>query len=569
MTSGSGPSSASEVSVGQDPARCTLGHFLTDLAARHGEREALVFEGRRIRYGELHAEAVQLARCLVGAGVVKGARVAVLMANRPEWVTAAFAVGMIGGVFVPLNTFATPRERDHMLRHSDSTLLLMQPSLLRRSYADELIEGHPEIGDAAPGQIRCRALPQLRSVFALEPELSRGGIQSWKELQQQGDGVSEELVLELCSEVHPSDPGVMIYTSGSTALPKGVLHRQRAPVIQSWRFAEQLLLQPEDRVWSAQPLFWSAGFCMTLGATLASGATLLMQETFEAGRALEILESERATVAHAWAHQQEALGSHPSAHERDLSSLRKVNADSPLFELAGLSQNVWGPEGSYGLSETFTICSSIPSDAPLAQRRETSGRPLPGMTFRICDPHTGEPVEPGAPGEITVKGVNLMLGYHKVDPESALDADGYFHTSDGGWLDDAGSLHWSGRIGDLIKTAGANVSPREIEQALAPYHVLKAAQVVGVPHPTLGEAIILCAVLAEGASPDEDAVREYLRDKIAGYKLPRRTLFFDEAELELTGNQKIRVEPLRQAALQRLEAEGSEIAGHRYAPNDA
>ena len=161
VNDGSGPSDPSEVSVGQDPARLTLGHFLSDVAARHADRDALVFEGRRIRYDELHAEAVQLARCLVGAGVVKGARVAVLMPNRPEWVTAAFAVGMIGGVLVPLNTFATPRERDHMLRHSDATLLLMQASLLRRRYADELIEGHPEIAEAAPGQIRCRALPQL------------------------------------------------------------------------------------------------------------------------------------------------------------------------------------------------------------------------------------------------------------------------------------------------------------------------------------------------------------------------------------------------------------------------
>jgi acyl-CoA synthetase (AMP-forming)/AMP-acid ligase II len=327
-----------------------------------------------------------------------------------------------------------------------------------------------------------------------------------------------------------------------------------------------MLLEAGDRVWSAQPFFWTAGMAMTLGATLAAGATLLLQEYFEPGRALEMLESERATAAHAWAHQQQALVEHPSAPQRDLRHLRKISAGSPLRAIAGLTGNTWGSESSYGLSETFTICASIPFDAPAALRQGTSGRPLPGMQFRILDPETGEVLPQGKQGEIAIKGFLMMLGYYKVDPEHVFDADGYFHTSDGGWIDDQGYLHWTGRIGDLIKTGGANVSPREIERALEDFRGLLAAQAVGVPHPTLGEAIVVCAVAAEGASPDEAGVREHLRGKLASYKLPRRVLFFAPGELELTGNQKIRVGPLREAALARLEAERAEIVGHRYQP---
>ena len=557
----------SDVTVGQNPSRLTLGRFLEDVTARYGSRAAVAFEGGRWTFAQVHAQAVRLARGLVGAGVSKGARVALLMSNRPEWITSAYAVGMLGGVLVPVNTFATRDERDHILRHSDASVLLLQPSLLRHGYLEELLAAHPEIRSATPGAVRSRSLPQLRSVFVLSDEgPSGGGVQGWKELEALGEDVPEELIHELCSEVHPSDDAVIIYTSGSTALPKGVAHRQRTPVIQAYRFAEQFRLEPTDRVWSAQPFFWSAGMAMTLGGTFAAGAMLILQEHFEPGQALELLERERATLAHAWAHQHMALGEHPSARKRDLSSLRVVTPTSPLFELAGLKEDRWDPGASYGLSETFTICSCIPADSPLELRERTSGRPLPGVQIRIADPETGAPLPVGEHGEICVKGVTLMSGYHKVSPEEVFDSDGYFHTKDGGSLDSDGYLHWTGRLGDLIKTGGANVSPREIELALDDNHELHAAQAVGVPHPTLGEVIIVCAVSAEGAHPTEEGVREFLRGKLASYKLPRRTFFFTPDQLELTGNQKIRLEPLRQAALARLEAEGALIAGHRYEP---
>ena len=571
---------ASGAELGGDPRRLTLGRFLIDVADAYAEREAVVFEGRRLRYAEIRSEAIELARALVGAGVVKGTRVALLMPNRPEWITAAFAVGMVGGAAVPVSTLATPAERDHILRHSDAAFLLVQPSLLSRNYLDELASRHPEIADAAPGRIRCRALPQLRSIFALHgsPHRARdgalhaslhgsegGAVHSWDELLGLGSDVPRELIDELNDEVEPSDDAFVIYTSGSTALPKGVVHRHRAAVTQFWRFAEQFRLDDDERVYSAQPFFWTAGISMTLGCTFASGGTLLLQQVFEPGAALDLIESERATVAFAWAHQSHALAEHPTAKDRDLQCLRKVSSDSPLGKLAGVDHKDWSPNASFGLTETFTLCASIPSDSDPALRNSTHGRPLPGMELRIVDPNSGAVLPDGEAGEIEVRGVTLMRGYHKVDLDAVLGRDGYFATNDGGHFDEKGYLHWTGRLGDLIKTGGANVSPAEIERLLDRRGDLHTARAVGVPHPTLGEIVVICAIPAPDANPDEAELRAFMKEHLSAYKLPRRILFFAEADLDLTGNSKIRLEPLRKAALARLEAEGAEIVGHRYA----
>ena len=557
-----------ELRLQPDPSRYCAPRFLEDVAARGGDRTAIRFEERDLSYRELEHQARALARGLVAAGVAKGSRVAVWMANRPEWVVASFAVGIAGGVLIPVNTFATPDERDYILRHSDASLLLLQRVLLKRDLLAELRTSHPELSKAAPGALRLPSLPCLRGVVALGGE-SAGAVQSWDDLLAAGQGVPDVLLDALAAEVTPADDGVVIYTSGTTAHPKGVLHFQRAPVIQSWRFAEYMALEPDDVVWTAQPFFWTAGIDHVPGRHPGRG-----REARAAGdlRARGRPGADRArsapppctpgpTRTRPW----------PSTRRpgrRDLSRVRKIEFSSPLAPLAGLEKDVWGTYGSYGLSETFTLASALPASASCELRRDTSGIPLPGMSIRIVDPETGVALAAGEKGEITVRGATLMRGYYKVAPEIPFDADGYFHTQDGGWLDADGYLHWTGRLSNLIKTGGANVSPLEIESALPKSPDLRVGLAVGVPHPVLGEAIVLCAVRADGASFDDSAreaeIRAALRGRVAAYKVPRRVLFFDPDELDYTANQKIQVGPLREAALARLQREGAEIEGFRY-----
>lgn len=548
-----------------DPSRWTLPRFLDDVVTRHGARPALRFEGETWTYDDLDAATRSLARGLVGAGVGKGARVGLLVANRPEWVIGCFAAARLGAVVVPVSTLATADERDYVLRHADVSLLLLQRTLKSRDYLDELQDRHPELASCAPGRIRCAALPSLRRLVCTGSERVPDAAESWREIEELGDDVPDALVDALSDEVTPCDDGMLIYTSGTTAHPKGVLHRQRAAVIQSWRFAELLGLRAPDRVFTAQPFFWTAGIAMSLGATLAAGGCLLLQEAFEPAGALAMIEAERATVVTAFPHQEKAMGEHPSATARDLSSIRLSRFSSPLAKLAGITEDAWGIDASYGLSETFTIAAMLPADTPSEIRRGSSGKALPGTEIRIVDPETGAPLPVAAPGEIAVRGATLMRGYAKVDPAHVFDAEGFFHTQDGGSLDVTGHLHWTGRLSGLIKTGGANVSPIEIERALAHYPGLKLTAAVGVPHPSLGEIVVLCVVPTEGArAPVESEIQAFLRERLAIYKVPRCVLVFAAGDLAFTANQKVQLAPLREAAERRLAAAGAEIAGHRY-----
>ncbi|HEY8122382.1 MAG TPA: class I adenylate-forming enzyme family protein [Myxococcota bacterium] len=528
-----------------DASRLTLPRFLDDIAARHGERVALRFEGCDLSYAQLRAEARAVARGLVAAGIARGEHVAVLFANRPEWAICALGAALAGAVVVPLSTFATPAERAFLLAHSDAVALLYQRALLARDFAAEL--------RAAPRPARLRLL-------------ACWGEQAFP--RAAGANVALEAELEArAASVAPSDPGLLLYTSGTTAEPKGVLHPQRAPVIQSWRFAELMDLTPDDRVLSAQPLFWTAGIAMSLGATLAAGATLLLQESFEPGAALALIERERATTLHAWPHQEQAMAAHPEAVRRDLASLRKLEFTSALAAHARLERDEWGIYASFGATESFTLASALPARAPAAQRRASHGAPLPGNELRILHPETGAQLGAGCEGEIALRGPTLMIGYWKQPRAAAFDTEGFWHSGDTGWLDARGRLHWRGRASGMIKTGGANVSPLEVEAALAAFPGVKSAHALGVPHPALGEALVLCVVLS-AESPrgaiSLDAVREFLRPQLAGYKLPRALLAFAAREVAYTGSQKVALAALRERALERLAAEGTEIAGHRY-----
>jgi fatty-acyl-CoA synthase len=553
-----------ELALCPDESRLTMAAFIRDAAARHGERVALRFEGRSWTFAQLGREVARAARGLVGAGVVKGARVGVWMANRPEWVIASYAAARVGAVLVPLNTFATAEERDYILRHGDVSTLLMQPGLLRHDYLGDLLRDHPELERGSPGRLRIRALPSLRRVFCLGVASARGAVEPWSELEHLGHDVPEALVDALSDEVTPSDEGVIIYTSGTTSHPKGVLHMTRAPVINGYRFGELMALTPADRSVTAQPFFWTAGMCHSLGSHLATGATLIIDETFEPGRALQRAAEEKATMIIAWPHQEKAMAEHPLARTLDLSSVTKLEFGSPLARAIGIEKDEWGIYASFGMSETFTYASAYGAFEPPERRRGNSGRPLPGMSIKIVDPETGAELGPEERGEIIVKGVTFMRGYYKVEPEKYLDPHGYLHTQDGGYLTRAGELRWTGRLSNMIKTGGANVSPLEIENALAGCPGVSVGVAVGIPHPSLGEIVVLGAVPAPGERIDEERVRAWLRERLAAYKVPRRVFAFERAELDFTGTQKVQVDPLRSKILERLRAEGADIGGHRY-----
>jgi acyl-CoA synthetase (AMP-forming)/AMP-acid ligase II len=255
----------------------------------------------------------------------------------------------------------------------------------------------------------------------------------------------------------------------------------------------------------------------------------------------------------AWPHQWAQLESAPNWSRVDLSAMRFADRRSPFARHPTVHADYSEPGHAYGNTETFTLTTCFPANTPPEVTANSSGEALPGVTVKIVAPFTGAVVPRGEHGEICVKGPTLMLGYLGTPLAETLDAEGFFHTGDGGHLDDAGRLFWQGRLTDIIKTGGANVSPREVDEALAGLPGVKVAQTVGVPHETLGEVVVACVVPHHGASLDGAQIRGFLRQRLASYKVPRHVLFFAEEEIALTGSAKIRSADLRELAAKRLQ----------------
>jgi fatty-acyl-CoA synthase len=546
----SGPPLSAEPGLGP----LTLPGFLREVTAAYGGREALVLRAAqdvtRWTYTELWERAIEVARALRACGVGKDGRVGVLMTNRPEWIAAVFGASLAGGVAVTLSTFSTPAELDYLLQVSGVSVLLFERQVLRKDFAAVLREMEPEIGTAAPGALQSASYPFLRRLAMIGEPAPGGCIETWDAFLARGHGEPRELVEATAAGVRPSDAAVLFFSSGSTSRPKGILSAHRGTAIQLWRFRRMYEVGPDDHVrgWTANGLFWSGNFGMAFGTTLASGGALVLQQAFNAAEALDLMQAERVNCPLAWPHQWAQLESAPNWERADLSSMRFVDFNTPIARHPSVSCKWFEPGHAYGNTETFTITTCFPASTPPEVIAGSSGEALPGVTLKIVDPLTGAVVPRGERGEICVKGPTLMLGYIGTPLDETLDAEGFFRTGDGGYLDDEGRLFWEGRLTDIIKTGGANVSPRGVDEALAAYPGVKVAQTVGVPHETLGEVVVACVVPHEGASLEAEAIREFLRERLASHKVPRQVLFFREDEITLTGSAKIKSSDLRELA---------------------
>jgi fatty-acyl-CoA synthase len=526
----------------------TIPGYLREVTNRFGPREALVLRAGtqtlRWTYTQLWDRSTEIARALLAAGAGKDSRVGVLMSNRPEFVAAAFGIALAGAVTVVLSTFSTAHELEHLLKISGISILLYEPRVSRKDFDAVLAEVEPAINTRRP--LWSARFPFLRTVVSLEQE-------SWSQFLRGGQSLPPALMEAAAALVKPSDAAIVFFSSGTTGLPKGILHSQRAAAIQWWRWPRVLGVTGETRCWTANGFFWSGQFSMILGCGLSCGGTVVLQPTFEPEEALELMQQERVTIPLAWPHQWAKLEAAANWQTVDLGSLRYVDPRSPLARHPTVkTTNHWYETPAYGATETFTIVAACPGFQPGPGREHLQGPVLPANTVKIIDPFSGAIVPRGARGEIAVKGPTLMLGYLGIPRDETLDAEGFFRTGDGGYLDESGQLFWEGRLSDIIKTGGANVSPREIDSLLAAHPGIKLSRTVGIPHETLGEMVVACLVLHDGATLDETQIRNFLRERLASYKVPRRVLFFAPGEIAMTGSDKVKADELIRRAAARL-----------------
>jgi len=499
-------------------APTTLSELLQDVASEHGPHEALISRRGRVTYAALAAKAEVLAGGLAARGVAPGTHVALLAPNWPEWMALAFAVWRTGAVLVPINTLYRARELAHALCHADVTHLVAARRFLKHDYEAALAESGVSLAD----------------VVWLDPPASDAAV-DLSSLSEAGSTPDR---------ARSDAPATILFTSGSTAAPKGVVHTHAALARAALEDAAVLGIGPDDRTWGYLPFFFAGGLVAVALATLARGAAVVLQEVFEPGDTLGLLRDERVSVFFAWPHQAEALSQHPDFDRGALALSKGVGANTRWAE------SIYGPEhnavGSYGMTETPPLCTAWSWDAPQERRTGSHGPPVGSREVRIVDPATGDALPRGEVGEIVVRGPTVMQGYYKEDPAACFDAEHFFHTGDLGRLDSDGALHFVGRVKDVIKTAGANVAAAEVEAVLAEHPAVGAAYVVGVPDPARGENV--AAFVVPNRAVDGEALLAHCRERLASYKVPRHLWLRDESNLPLMGSGKADKVALRDEA---------------------
>jgi fatty-acyl-CoA synthase len=517
------------------PSGRTLGALLDEMAAAHPAAEAVVFQGQRLTYAELRERTETLARALLAIGVERGDRVALLLPNRPEWLIGAFAAARVGAVTVAVSTFSTPREIAWTLEHAQPRVLITMEAFRGRPY----LEVVAELGGC---------LPELRAVVSVEGRRPEG-VYAWDALLARAGEARGTALAAAESAVTPADVAFVLYTSGSTATPKGVMLAHGALIANGFDIGERMRLTSADRLWLAVPLFWSFGSANALPAILTHGGTLVLQESFEPGEALALLDGERCSVYYGMANMARALLEHPDRARYRLASMRTGLTIGLPEDVQMTMEAVNALElcNGDGITETYGNCAVTDAHDPLEQRLTTQGRPLPGMRIRAVDQATGRPLPPGEVGELRVRG-HLTPGYYR-EPEqtrAAFDAEGWLLTGDLGLLDEDGRVCFRGRLKELIKTGGANVAPLEVEAVLMAHAAVKQAYVVGVPDPARGEVGVAAVELREGAAATAEALTAYCRERLASYKVPARIVFRKADEFPRTATGKVLKPRLRE-----------------------
>jgi acyl-CoA synthetase (AMP-forming)/AMP-acid ligase II len=342
------------------------------------------------------------------------------------------------------------------------------------------------------------------------------------------------------TEVRPADDLVLVTTSGTTALPKSVAHTHGSLVRHAYILAHHRGVTAADRIYSPMPFFWVGGLTMVVLQALSTGAAVLAQDVFEPGSTLALLERERATYVSCWAQASQAMADHPDFAKRDLSSVRGGTMLQALPPERRPSEPELTPN-LLGMTETGGPHTMVEvPDTPLpTERRGSFGIPLPGVVqHRIVD-ESGIKAAPGQHGEIQVRGQILMNGIYKQERHEVFGPDGWYSTGDRGWFDDAGHLHFTGRANALIKTAGSNVSPAEVESVLDATPGVLHSFVVALPHPVRGEVVAAAVVPSHGAQLSAEALVAYARRNLSSFKVPTVIGVLTESEVPMLPTGKV------------------------------
>ncbi|MFC5748456.1 AMP-binding protein [Actinomadura rugatobispora] len=518
----------------------TLGD-LVDEQAERTDGDALVIREDRLTYPELAAETDRFAAGLHALGIRYGDKVGILMPNSPDYVAALVGAAKLGAVAVPINGRFKVHELAHVISHADLALLVVSSDPDGVDYTALVSEVLPGLADGEPGRLTLPEVPALRVVVDLQGSMP--GSLGRPEFDAAAASVTREEVKLLQQRVRVRDAALLMYTSGTTARPKGCLLSHEAVVRQAEAVARtRFMLTPDDALWDPLPMFHCGGIVPMLGC-FSTGAKYCHPGFFTPAETLKSIQTERCTVLYpAFETIWLAVLDHPDFPSTDLSAVRLIQNIATPERLAQFEARM--PQArqvsSYGSTECATNLTLTLPDDPYEIRMRTLGRPVGGMEIKIVDPESHRDLPEGAMGELCFRGYSMFDGYYK-DPEqtaAAIDAEGWFHTGDRAMLVDGGNLVYGGRIKDMLKVGGENVAAVEIEDYLVSHPAVGIAQVVGAPDARYQEVPAAFIQPVPGASLTETEIVRFCRGSIASYKIPRYVRFVTEWPMSGTKIQK-------------------------------
>jgi fatty-acyl-CoA synthase len=516
------------------PYSRTMFDLLREQAERQPQRVAVVCGERSVSYADLAEGAGRIGAALCALGIGRGDRIGILVNNRVEWLEACFGAAASGGAAVPFSTWSKPGELAYLIDDSEIVALIAVDSFGGQDFAAALEQ-----------------LPQPPLVILLDGEVRPGWI-GYDEFRASG-GLPPP-----GEAASAGDDALILYTSGSSARPKAVRLQHFAVIENGFNIGQRMGLSPDDRVLLAPPLFWAYGACNALPATLSHGATLVLQPRYDPGEWIGLVERHRCTAVYTLPSITGAVLRHPDFRRERMASLRTGLMIGSPEEVRVAAEELGAAQicNIYGSTEIYGNCCVTPCDWPLARRLESQGPPLPGVGLRIVDAETGRELPRGETGALEVAGY-VSPGYSggsAAHNPAAFTADGYFRTGDLGFVDAEGCFHFVARGADIIKRAGINVSPVEVESLLLQHPQVAQAAVVGAAAGEMGEAIVAFVVPKPGAAIGADALRAHCRALASSYKVPDRIEL--RPALPLTETGKLFRRALREEAERLLEGGG-------------
>jgi acyl-CoA synthetase (AMP-forming)/AMP-acid ligase II len=544
--------SASVVDAG-DGLPLTIPALVRERVSQREDHELLICDHQVLTYASACARSAALAKGMLARGAGPGTHVGLLYPNSPEFVVGWLAAARIGAIAIPLSTFSTSAELRTLLRSADVEFLLASAAFRGRNYVDALREAVPGLDFAGRLPAFVASTPALRAIafdVAVEGIATEWTVEAFVDA---GAAIDDDVLAALEADVSPADRMVIVHTSGSTSEPKGVIH-QHGPLIRHIDNLNELRRYTEDEVlFSNSPFFWIGGFAYGLLGTLLAGATLVCSNATDRAATLDLIERARPTMVNGFAASVAHLAQDASFDARDLSSIRRGN----LWPIMPANVRAIDPElrhNMLGMTEAGSVClaSDDEGDQP-EHRRGSFGRPVPGFETRIVDPDADDDEDCSADevGELWLRGPFLMEGYYGRERDEAFTTDGWYRTGDLFHTDADGFFYFHGRRGEMIKTAGANVSPREVEAAIADVSGL-VAHVVGVDDAERGQLVAAAIrVPMHHVAPDPEQLRTALRKKLSAYKVPQRVLLLSDDAVPMLSSGKLDARALKDLFVER------------------